>query len=53
MRTHIYKVVIEVEDLSESDGEDIEEQFEYILEYLPNDLKAHVLEVTEADDEDY
>lgn len=43
-----YNVIIEVEDLSESDGEDIEMVLEDILrENLPSDLTARILEVTD------
>jgi hypothetical protein len=55
MRTRLFKVVLEVEDFSESDGslddvEDVESAIEEVLEYLPSDLKAHVVEVSEGDD---
>lgn len=41
-----YNVTLEVEDLSDSDGEDIQMVLEDILrENLPSDLTARVLEV--------
>lgn len=48
MITKIYNVLVEVTDLSESDGEDIEMVVDDILrEHLPDDLKARILEVTD------
>lgn len=48
MTTKIYNVTLEVEDFSESDGEDIQMVLEDILnENLPSDLTARVLEVSD------
>jgi len=52
----VYKIIVELEDLSESDGEDIEQQVQEALAYLPDDLIAHIVEcepIDEADREDY
>jgi hypothetical protein len=50
MRT--YTVGIEVDDYSDSDGEDVEEFLQQLLdgelpEGLPPDMKARIIEVTE------
>ena len=51
----VYKIIIELEDTSDSDGEDIEEQVEEALAYLPDDLIAHIVEceLVEEPIEDY
>lgn len=48
MTTKLFNVLVEIEDFSESDGEDIEMVVDDILrEHLPEDLKARILEVTD------
>lgn len=50
MKFIVYKVVLEVEDRSSSDGEDIELLIEEALEGLPEDLTAHVIEMEEVNE---
>lgn len=56
MMKQTYKLTIEIDDLSGSDGEDIELAVEEALAYLPDDLIARIVEC-EAEDgyerEDY
>lgn len=48
-----FEVILEVIDRSDSDGEDIEEVIQEILElYLPEDLHGHVVQTSEVVDED-
>lgn len=52
----VYKIIVELEDLSDTDGEDIELAVEEALAYLPDDLIAHVVEcdlLGEEEIEDY
>ena len=54
MAYKLYAVVLEVEDRSASDGEDIERYIQEALEeYLPGDLTARVVEFDEADGDAY
>ena len=46
----VYKIVIELDDQSCSDGEDIELAVEEALAYLPDDLVAHVVECDPVDE---
>lgn len=49
-RSHIYEITIELEDFSESDGEDIEEVVEdLLLSGLPDSLTAHIISFEEVD----
>ncbi len=50
MKYILYKVTLEVSDRSASDGEDIELLIEEALEALPEDLRAHVIEMEEVDE---
>lgn len=51
MRTRVYTVVLEIEDRSDSDGEDIELWIEDVLrEGLPSSLEANIIEFTENDE---
>lgn len=52
----LYEVLISVEDSSASDAEDLEEILTqlfdgYLPEGLPSDLKAQIIEINEAPDE--
>jgi hypothetical protein len=49
----VYKIIVELEDTSESDGEDIELAVEEALAYLPDDLVAHVIEVEPVEDDHF
>lgn len=54
MAVKMYEVLLEIDDTSNGDGEDIEgilaELFEgYLPEGLPSDLHARVVEINEAE----
>ena len=50
MMKQIYKIVLELDDLSDSDGEDVELAVEEALAYLPEDLVAHIVECEPLDE---
>ena len=54
MRHKIYAVTLEVEDKSDSDGEDLELWIEDTLrEGLPESIEIHIVNFEEVEDEGY
>lgn len=52
--TRIYKIIVELEDLSEcDDAEEVELAVEEALAYLPDDLAAHVFECEPVEDDHF
>ena len=51
MNSHIFAVTLEVEDRSESAGEDLEEWLEDVLrENTPSDLDVHIVSFEEVEE---